>query len=486
MKRTKVVLLVLSILLCSSFAIAITINVPGDQPTIQAGIDAATNGDVVLTQPGTYIENINYNGKNITVASLFYTTQDTSYVSQTIIDGNQNGSVITASSGESVQGALLCGLTLLNGSGTFSTHNGNYFYGGGAWIKDSGMTFSNVKIRNNSASGDGGAVCVYNGNFLVQNSEIFNNVASRNTGGINVKYGNLTVFDSEIYDNNSHGIACTNNVVLRISGCLLSNHSTNLLYNNSNDAIIENSVIRNGGTGIFSWDADMIIQNCTIVENNNSGLFIRVNSNSFLSNNIFFNNNTEITIDYFNNTSSTATIEYCDIEGGENGVSCAQGSSYSWLEGNINDDPLFVNAGYGDYHLMEYSPCIDAGDPTSPLDPDGTIADMGAFYYHQETESDDNEIQIIKYNLSNYPNPFNPSTLIKFSIQNDSKVVLIVYNIKGQKIKTLVHNEFTKGSHSITWYGDNELGNSISSGVYMYKLMVNGKTEAIKRCLLLK
>ena len=53
-------------------------------------------------------------------------------------------------------------------------------------------------------------------------------------------------------------------------------------------------------------------------------------------------------------------------------------------EGNITADPLFVDPAKGDYRLSEQSPCIDAGDPKSPLDPDGTRADMGAFYYHQE------------------------------------------------------------------------------------------------------
>jgi hypothetical protein len=69
-----------------SFLSSTIINVPGDQPTIQAGIDIAVDGDTVLVQPDTYIENINYNGKNITVASLFLTTQNTTYILDTIID----------------------------------------------------------------------------------------------------------------------------------------------------------------------------------------------------------------------------------------------------------------------------------------------------------------------------------------------------------------------------------------------------------------
>ena len=88
--------------------------------------------------------------------------------------------------------------------------------------------------------------------------------------------------------------------------------------------------------------------------------------------------------------------------------------------------------------------------------------------------------------LSNYPNPFNPTTTISFSIQNDSQVELSIFNIKGQKIKVLVQNEFTKGSHSVMWNGDDLYGNSVSSEIYLYKLKVNGKIEAVKKCLLLK
>lgn len=100
--------------------------------------------------------------------------------------------------------------------------------------------------------------------------------------------------------------------------------------------------------------------------------------------------------------------------------------------------------------------------------------------------SDENQIPINDVNLINYPNPFNPATTISFSIQNDSKVNLSIYNIKGQKINTLAHNEFTKGSYSIIWNGDDNFGNSVSSGIYLYKLNVNDKTEAVKKCLLLK
>ena len=90
------------------------------------------------------------------------------------------------------------------------------------------------------------------------------------------------------------------------------------------------------------------------------------------------------------------------------------------------------------------------------------------------------------YKISNHPNPFNPSTTIEFFIQNDSKVELTIYNIKGQKVKVLTNNHYDKGSHSVIWNGEDDSGKSMSSGVYFYKLNVNGKTEAVKKCLLLK
>ena len=88
--------------------------------------------------------------------------------------------------------------------------------------------------------------------------------------------------------------------------------------------------------------------------------------------------------------------------------------------------------------------------------------------------------------IGNYPNPFNPTTTIEFSISNDSKIKLTIYNIKGQKITTLANNDFSKGKHSLIWNGKDEYGKPVSSGIYCYKLKINGKTKAVKKCLLLK
>jgi len=402
MKKAKVILLVLSILLCSNLLLAITINVPDDQPTIQMGIDASADTDTVLVQPGTYIENINYNGQIITVASLFLTTQDTSYISQTIIDGNHIGSVVTFESGEDST-AVLFGLIIQNGFG----------WGGGIYCSQSNPSLENIIIRNNT----GGFNTSGSGIYCIYSSPSLKNVIINNNSTVNIGGG--------------------------ISLCLNSNPR------------LENTTICNNSAGAYG-----------------GGICCISDSNPSLINCIHWNN---IPQEIYCGI-GTITAIYSDIQGGWEG------------EGNINVDPLFVDPENGDYHLTECSPCIDAGNPNSPFDPDGTIADMGAFYYDQGTGVDEEDIQssINNIQLSNYPNPFNPTTTISFSIQNDSEVNLSIYNIKGQKINTLAHNEFTKGNHSVIWNGIDENNNLVSSGVYLYKLNVNGKFESMKKCILLK
>ncbi|MCF7913395.1 MAG: hypothetical protein K9M99_12785 [Candidatus Cloacimonetes bacterium] len=128
------------ILICIFISLTIlcfadTINVPDDQSTIQNGINAAVDGDTVLVQPGTYLENINFSGKNIRLTSLYSTMQDTSYISDTVIDGNQNGTVVLINSGENSD-AVISGLTITNGNSPTG--------GAGMYIENSAPTLENL------------------------------------------------------------------------------------------------------------------------------------------------------------------------------------------------------------------------------------------------------------------------------------------------------------------------------------------------------
>ncbi len=108
-----------------------TINVPGDQPTIQAGINAAVNGDEVVVAIGTYNETINFGGKAITVRST--DPNDAGVVLNTIINGGGSGSVVTCNSGEGSD-TVLSGFVITGGFAAF---------GGGMRNSNSSPTVTN-------------------------------------------------------------------------------------------------------------------------------------------------------------------------------------------------------------------------------------------------------------------------------------------------------------------------------------------------------
>ena len=84
--------------------------------------------------------------------------------------------------------------------------------------------------------------------------------------------------------------------------------------------------------------------------------------------------------------------------------------------------------------------------------------------------TDDETIPAVTELNGNYPNPFNPSTTIKFSLNQDTKVTLEIYNIKGQLVKTIINSEMQAGYHSVVWNGIDENDKKTSSGFYFYRL----------------
>ncbi len=102
--------------------------------------------------------------------------------------------------------------------------------------------------------------------------------------------------------------------------------------------------------------------------------------------------------------------------------------------------------------------------------------------YHS---TDDNTITYEPISITNYPNPFNPETTIEYSLNKQSNVELTVYNIKGQKVKTLVSGTKDQGLQKVIWKGDDSSGHKVGSGVYFYVLKTPDSTIS-KKMLLLK
>ena len=98
-----------------------------------------------------------------------------------------------------------------------------------------------------------------------------------------------------------------------------------------------------------------------------------------------------------------------------------------------------------------------------------------------------NIITEVTFSLQNYPNPFNPETTISFFTAVDAEnAELVIYNIKGQKVKILVNEVLPAGEHSVVWDGKNMNNKSVSSGIYFYNLKVGNKLVGSRKCLLLK
>jgi hypothetical protein len=91
----------------------------------------------------------------------------------------------------------------------------------------------------------------------------------------------------------------------------------------------------------------------------------------------------------------------------------------------------------------------------------------------------------INTDLSNYPNPFNPTTTISLSIPEESNVELSIFNIKGQKIRTLRNDQYPKGNHSVIWDGKDSNDKRVGSGIYFYKLIA-GDFQRVKKMILIK
>ena len=166
-----------------------------------------------------------------------------------------------------------------------------------------------------------------------------------------------------------------------------------------------------------------------------------------------------------------------------------------------------MGTGANPYRLNNLSPCVNAGIPdTTGLNlPEYDLAgnprvyggriDMGAYENQIVVVSTEEVLIPLITRLNNYPNPFNPSTTISFSLTTEitERTELTIYNLKGQKIKdlspSLCHPEFIEGQgesrYSVTWNGTDQNNQPVSSGIYFYKLK-SGDFEQTKKMILMK
>ena len=223
----------------SSAAFADTLLVPSEYGSIQSGIDAAIEGDIVSVEAGIYYETIDFLGKAITVSSA------DGDPSGTFIDGGvSSDSVVKFITAETAK-SIIDGFTIRNGSGVD---------GGGVYILSASPTIQNCIISGNNASRFGGGIFAESCSISLTNVSITGNVSVKTGAGIHLKYGEGFITGGSI----------SNNIGTSGSGLYFKDGVGNLTI--TNVAFNENNGSKNGGA-IYNKTSSLTVQSCTFEMN---------------------------------------------------------------------------------------------------------------------------------------------------------------------------------------------------------------------------
>jgi hypothetical protein len=337
--RFGIVFALVAVLICGSAA-ASTINVPADQPTIQGGINAAANGDTVLVAPGTYTENIKFNGKAIVVRS-------SGGPRITIIDGGSLGAVVTFSSGETNQ-SVLSGFTLQHGSSS------------GVYMNFASPVVKNNTIANNKADWGAGMYIGGASTAQVLRNKFIGNVASSGGGAIGLfAAGSVRIENNRITKNNGGGQGGAFWIVGEADEIIVQN----LMYDDVASSgtefyslipqsttgfrLINNTIVSRNPSADAAVVADGFNTNAKIFNN----VIVAPGASGALICNPFYYDGPPIV--KFNDAWSPKGIWY--------GGMCAEDGG---IKGNISANPDFVSS--TNFELKNGSPAVNAGMNSAP------------------------------------------------------------------------------------------------------------------------
>ncbi|TFH42938.1 MAG: T9SS type A sorting domain-containing protein, partial [ANME-2 cluster archaeon] len=349
---------------------------------------------------------------------------------------------------ESISGILLLNKTENFGLNNFILQHGKADDGGAIYGKKIlNIKIENLIFRNNSAQYRGSAICLWGNIGTISDSKPieFKNTLFHNNS-----------IDSSLYEGAC--IAIIGDTKIKFINVTIADNYINAGYQNSSQS---------AGLFIYGWyKSELSIVNS--IFNNN------------LPNDLIVENRTDV---IFSNS---------NIPRGKNGIIRDSLTIIHWLNGNIDEDPLFVGGDPFDYHILPESPCINAGIAFLEFDGDtivnllpeeyaGVAPDIGAYGINSFNSITNNKNTASRFHLfQNYPNPFNNSTIIKFRISDPASVNISIYDITGKRVKTLCESKKTEGIHFIKWNSSN-----LASGIYFCRLSTETNT-IVRKMLLLK
>ena len=382
--------------------------VPDDYPSIQTTIMESDNGDTVLVQPGVYYENLDFSGKEITVASNYILEENQNQIFRTILDGRDTTSLVRYINAES-NSARLIGFVLRHG------HNE---YGGAIYCGNNTSPFiKDCYILNSRGFQGGGIYCDQDSDPILEHCVIRNNRTTSSGGGVFLNNAQMTLRKTQLVDNFSE-----------FAGAALK---------------IENS--------------DAILINCTVSENQGSGqdyASIWAESSGegscglVVVNSILWNENAVEVLSRGRGDINQINISHSDVDGGEDQIVLEDENNYHWEEGNINQNPRFFDVERNNYYLWDESPCINSGTDFYTFDRDtlinytrekyvGRAPDIGALEFDPENAVD----YEIPFNpnshklISVFPNPFNSHFTIEFQTTDLYRIEL--FDNLGRKVRDL-------------------------------------------------
>jgi hypothetical protein len=216
-----------------------------------------------------------------------------------------------------------------------------------------------------------------------------------------------------------------------------------------------------------------------------------------VTNTILWNNTAMIDPEVRNMQGSVPVFAHSLVAGsggsgaGWNGVLGADGG------GNIDEDPLFVDAASGDLHLDAESPAIDCGKNDAPhitsIDLDGNprimgaVVDMGAYEYGSATAIVELGKPAARFETairSVFPNPFNPTVTIAIELDRPLRARLVIFDVRGGAVRELLDEVCPAGVRTLTWDGKDGRGATAASGVYFCRLSAGARTLTTKMVLL--